>query len=265
MLIVNRVCACVRYKILSWARDSVIMTGSGLDDGIYCRLLLQSFITAYNQSVTSSTNDDWILTSLPRINDVSSTDECDCFNQLRVLLLYLGANRIEITTLNSSHYSVFIRCPFRLTTSNFIFQVNTCGHSPCVTSSLMRGRVCRLQLLLVLVSAIILRSESRGTHDHILLSQIRYSTNLEARSPYLYRRRTEWPGYTPRHWFPFSSSPMTRRATVEIFDPASTRETSDSESQLLYDWRFTANQFVLATSPLSLRISNFFATEHLRS
>jgi hypothetical protein len=35
------------------------------------------------------------------------------------------------------------------------------------------GRVCRLQLLLVLASAVILGSESRGTRDHILLSQIR--------------------------------------------------------------------------------------------
>jgi hypothetical protein len=30
-----------------------------------------------------------------------------------------------------------------------------------------------------------------------------------------------------------------------------------SESELLYDWRFTANQFVLATSPLRLTTSNF--------
>jgi hypothetical protein len=35
------------------------------------------------------------------------------------------------------------------------------------------GRICRLQLLLVLASAVILGSESRGTRDHILLSQIR--------------------------------------------------------------------------------------------
>jgi hypothetical protein len=35
------------------------------------------------------------------------------------------------------------------------------------------GRVCRLQLLLALASAVILGSESRGTFDHILLSQIR--------------------------------------------------------------------------------------------
>jgi hypothetical protein len=33
--------------------------------------------------------------------------------------------------------------------------------------------VCRLQLLLVLATAVILGSESRGTRDHILLSQIR--------------------------------------------------------------------------------------------
>jgi hypothetical protein len=39
--------------------------------------------------------------------------------------------------------------------------------------SLTRGRVCRLQLLLALASAVILGYESRGTRDHILLSQIR--------------------------------------------------------------------------------------------
>jgi hypothetical protein len=37
----------------------------------------------------------------------------------------------------------------------------------------MRERVCRLELLLVLASAVILGSETLGTHDHILLSQIR--------------------------------------------------------------------------------------------
>jgi hypothetical protein len=43
----------------------------------------------------------------------------------------------------------------------------------CGTLSLTRWRVCRLQLLLGLASAVILWSESRGTRDHILLSQIR--------------------------------------------------------------------------------------------
>jgi hypothetical protein len=51
--------------------------------------------------------------------------------------------------------------------------LNTCGHNPCIISSLRRGWVCHLQLLLTLVIAFILGSESRGTRDHVLLSQIR--------------------------------------------------------------------------------------------
>jgi hypothetical protein len=48
----------------------------------------------------------------------------------------------------------------------------------CGVLSLKRGRICRLQLLLVLASAVILGSESRGTRDHILLSPIRVSSLL---------------------------------------------------------------------------------------
>jgi hypothetical protein len=47
----------------------------------------------------------------------------------------------------------------------------------------MRGWVCRLQLLLALASLFILGSVSRGTHDHILLSQIRDSPNQEGQVP----------------------------------------------------------------------------------
>jgi hypothetical protein len=46
----------------------------------------------------------------------------------------------------------------------------------------------------------------------------------KARSPYLYPPGTEWPGYNPRHWFPFSSPHTTRRATVYVFDPDSMQE-----------------------------------------
>jgi hypothetical protein len=65
----------------------------------------------------------------------------------------------------------------------FIFQLNTCGYSPHVTSCLTRGWVCRLQLLLVLASALILRSESHGTHGYMLMSQIRDSSNPEGQVP----------------------------------------------------------------------------------
>jgi hypothetical protein len=47
----------------------------------------------------------------------------------------------------------------------------------------MRGWVCRLQLLLVLASAVTIRSEFHWTRDHILLSQIRDARNLEGQTP----------------------------------------------------------------------------------
>jgi hypothetical protein len=74
-----------------------------------------------------------------------------------------------------------------------------------------------------LASAVILRSESHGTHDHILLSQIRDSPNLEGEVLVFISLRNRVPSYDPRHWVPFSSPPKTRRATVEVFDHTSTR------------------------------------------
>jgi hypothetical protein len=43
------------------------------------------------------------------------------------------------------------------------------------------------------------------------------------RSPYLYPTETGWPNYTPTHCVPFSLPNTTSRATVEVFDSASTR------------------------------------------
>jgi hypothetical protein len=57
-----------------------------------------------------------------------------------------------------------------------------------------------LQLLLVLARAFILGSESCGTRDHILLSQIRDCPNLEGHVPIFISPGTGWPGYNPRHW-----------------------------------------------------------------
>jgi hypothetical protein len=64
--------------------------------------------------------------------------------------------------------------------------------------SLTRGRVCCLQLLLVLASAVILGSEFRGSHDHILLSHIRDSPNLEGQVPVFTP-----PSYSPGSGFRF--------------------------------------------------------------
>jgi hypothetical protein len=78
-------------------------------------------------------------------------------------------------------------------------------------------------LLLVLASVYILRSESRRTHDHILLSQIRDSPNLEVQVPVFISPRNRLAQLYTRHWVPFSSSLTTHRAMVEVFVPASTR------------------------------------------
>jgi hypothetical protein len=72
----------------------------------------------------------------------------------------------------------------------FFFQLNSCGISPYTTTSLMRGWVYRLQLLLVLASGFI-------------LGPISYTLSFETS---------------------FLSPPTTRRATVEVFDSPSTRE-----------------------------------------
>jgi hypothetical protein len=62
------------------------------------------------------------------------------------------------------------------------------------------------------------------------------SQTWRTRYPYLYSPGTGWPSYTSRLWVPFSLSPTTRKATVEIFDPAYTRETnSESRSYVTTD------------------------------
>jgi hypothetical protein len=68
--------------------------------------------------------------------------------------------------------------PFRLRTSIFFSTEHLRSYSLCNILS-----VCRLQLLLVFASTVILRSKSHGTCDHILLSQIRHSPNQEDQVP----------------------------------------------------------------------------------
>jgi hypothetical protein len=100
--------------------------------------------------------------------------------------------------------------------------MNTCGYSPYVTFSATRGWVCRLQLLLILASAVILRSESRENHDHILLSQIRDSPNLEGQvSVFISPRNTVVRLYPQA----LGSPCVTSYGSVEVFDPTSTRDT----------------------------------------
>jgi hypothetical protein len=78
-----------------------------------------------------------------------------------------------------------------------LWQLRSCF---CGVPFLTRGRVSLLYVLLALASVVFLESESLGTRDHIFtVSEL-----------------------TP----PFPSPPTTRRVTVEVFEPASTRVTT---------------------------------------
>jgi hypothetical protein len=67
------------------------------------------------------------------------------------------------------------------------YQARVWGPCPgfcwCGAPSLTIGRICHLQLLLAPANTVILRPESRGTHDHTLLSHIRDFPNLEGQVP----------------------------------------------------------------------------------
>jgi hypothetical protein len=111
----------------------------------------------------------------------------------------------------------------------------------CRALSLMRGRVCHLELLLALASAVILGSESRGTRGHILLSQVR---------DFPFRRLLRlaglrWRYSTPRPHGSFQNSnfyvfrQQTRRQNVLDWIVASITRIQSPLNFLLYQILFT--------------------------
>jgi hypothetical protein len=64
---------------------------------------------------------------------------------------------------------------------------------------------------------------ARDSWPYFTVSRFETPPTWRARSPYLYLRGTEWHRFAPRNWVPYPSPPMIRRATVEVFEPASTR------------------------------------------
>jgi hypothetical protein len=66
-------------------------------------------------------------------------------------------------------------------------------------------------------------------------------------------------------YYKYSDSASTRIPPLRQHDELTIFQNLQYYPELLYDWRFTANQFVLATSPLRLTTINFFSTEPLRS
>jgi hypothetical protein len=131
-----------------------------------------SFTISRNYNNSQSVFSRTLLPWLPRIRPV-----------LVPLLSLLSQSQSYLTTGGLPPVSWSGRqAPWDSRSVILVFQLNTCGYSPYITSSLTRAWVCCLQLLLALASAVFLRSVSRGTHDHSLLSQIRDSPNLEGLS-----------------------------------------------------------------------------------
>jgi hypothetical protein len=69
----------------------------------------------------------------------------------------------------------------------------------------------------------------RDSWPYFTVSDLRFPS-LEDQVPLFISPRNRNRNRNPRHWVPFSSPPTTLRVTVEVFDPASTR---DDELQYL--------------------------------
>jgi hypothetical protein len=111
--------------------------------------------------------------------------------------------------------------PLTLTTSNFIFQLNTYEYSPQVIPSLSFT---------------------------IAVGPATAKVGVPRDSRFNSPPPGGWPSYTPRHWVPFPSPPTTRRVTVEVFHPASTRTSyiDKKNSKSHCDWR-TVSQSLCRT------------------
>jgi hypothetical protein len=118
----------------------------------------------------------------------------------------------------------------------------------------MRGWVCRLQLLLVLASAVILRSESCGTRDHVLLSEIRDSPKPGGPGPRIYIPQEQGGPVIPPGTG-FLSPPTTRRATMEVFDTGMTSDCGTLYNRLLYSRKTDNNveKLILCTERKNLK------------
>jgi hypothetical protein len=103
--------------------------------------------------------------SFPLLNSVQSSNEATSEQLLcaNTSWLFPSAGREKEPRIHrfSLHFSHSLFDYF------FFWQFRVCW---CGTPSLTRSRVCSFQFLLGIASAAFLRSESHGTHEHILFS-----------------------------------------------------------------------------------------------
>jgi hypothetical protein len=142
----------------------------------------------------------------------------------------------------------FVLAPSLLSNRARFFELNTCGHSPYVTSSLTGGLVCRLQLLMNLASTFILRSECYRPQDHILLSQIRDSANLEGQVTVFMSPSDRVAQLYPRHCVPFPSPSTPRRAAVDVIQTS----LHNLKGQSVMSWRINSRRTECKIPPTTL-------------
>jgi hypothetical protein len=172
--------------------------GFGFDDWIYWQFFTITCTVDYNSSHVWRIS-HWSLlllwslySSTPvRLTPASRVDSCLMLRPTVIRPVCFGMKHPS-----AAYDQIFVT----------VRQLRVCW---CWALSLTRGRVCRLQLLRALASAVNLCSESRGSRDHILRSQIRD--------------------------FFFLAPPTTRRATVEVFDSCESESyvTTDGQPSVL--------------------------------
>jgi hypothetical protein len=146
----------------------------------------------------------WIVPDLSY--QLLTSHHCNCL-RVRIIL-----------RLAAYHQSVLLGAKQLETHDQYFFQLDTSDNSPYVTSSLTR------ELIFVYNCCWPSPTQSFSGPSSARLMSIFYSLrfetpqNLRARSPYeyLYPPGIRCPSYTPRHWLPFSSPPMTRRTPARI-------------------------------------------------
>jgi hypothetical protein len=152
--------------ILSRVRDSVTN---------YCGLLASivgfigryfTFTLNYNSSDTFCVLSYFTSELLASLRNPSLTSVLRLTSALRQ-----SQSQSHIATDGQSVSKSWCRAPIWAHDQIFItvWHLRSCY---CGAPSLTRGQVCLLHMLLALSSAVFLGSQSLGTHDHILLSQI---------------------------------------------------------------------------------------------